>query len=164
MAKKKTAPKSDLIQDLERVNKAIGDAVDSLVPGPALKVIDHTELASQILSPEAQAQMSARPKATNLKTTEEGVSYETLYLTVRTKHSANGIKAISHALNKLANHSLIHSVLAPPSEIELHVDGVSLTNKAVFAFVLVPSDKMILARSLVGDVAQEEGEVGKDID
>jgi hypothetical protein len=150
---------------LEESLRTLTEALESTntVVGPALDMTWQLDNASPFLNKEAKDALVPRSYNT-VDRDADGRFYECLYLCVQTRSDkvTDGVKAIASDLNELASRGLIYSALQPLGSIELARIPLKTRSSIVYSFVLVPSDRLDEAKSLV-DWAVPEGGSGEPL-
>ena len=132
--------------------------------GSPVHTTNQSQACTDLLSDKAKLALFKKSTTAVIKM-DNGDVYACIYLNVITKTTniPLGLKKICHDLNTLAEHGLIHSCLAEPSSVDLNQYGLSAPSSAIYSFVLVPSDKMDLAKSLC-ETSTEDGKFGKTLE
>lgn len=131
--------------------------------GSVLQITNHTDQVQDFLSEKTQKALAIKSMyLTQISHTGECFKCIFLSAVVKTHEILVGLKAISEDLNTLSELDMIHSTLAPLSSFDLARQPGEDPTSAVFAFVLVPADRVEEAKNLT-KYSTNEGEMGKTI-
>jgi hypothetical protein len=160
---------SEMMESLQTLNKALeagkyNSSPESLTQGAALQVLDLSERIQPLLTESAKLDLT-RKSPRLLRVTEDSQVFQAIYFScvVKTGNEQRGLEEIAKIVNDMSHRGIIHSVLAPPSALEL-ARMSSVAKSVVFFFPLVPLNAVKDCEALYKGIYTLEGGVGQEIE